>query len=80
MFEDISIKREYTAFHGYAWKHYNTQEPRVHLAVADGAGGQGSQDLSIAEAQELIQMLNDLIVKAQSIPDHEPWDEGDSPF
>lgn len=80
MFEDISIKREYVAFHGYGWKHYHTQEPRVHFSMATGSGGHAAQDLSIQEAEEVIQMLNDMIAKANSIPDHEPWNEEDSPF
>jgi hypothetical protein len=79
-----TIKREYTAFSYHAWRSWDNNEPMVSFNVQDAHGNEATQFLTLAQAEEVIVLLENAMAEAKALPEHEPqeptlWDDN-TPF
>ena len=82
MREDNSIKREYHAFHGHAWRSWDTKEPMISFNMCDGHN-EATQFLTLPQAEEVIVLLEKLMAEAKALPEETDIVEAildDTPF
>jgi hypothetical protein len=80
---DNTIKREYTAFSYHAWRGWDNNEPMISFNMQDSHGNEATQFLTLAQAEEVIKLLQQAMVDAVAVEEHRPeeptlWD--DTPF
>ena len=77
-----TLKQEVNAFQGYAWKTYDGNKEMISLTVNSGYGERVDQFLSLDEAQQVVELLQNLIEEAKALPDNQFHDLNfdDEPF